>query len=169
MGNLINSIKFRKSVYELIHSNFALPFFIDVYSSHLLWSAEDTVDALWGVTGNAPFSWTSIALFGVSYIRCTVSWCLILRWWDVTSIHGQSVLLEESFYMSWVMTECPTCANIELRNGKSLGPPHRGAYDPFSLELPQHGTEAMLCTSWHVTAFINSTKPRPARGDRLSA
>ena len=67
------------------------------------------------------------------------------------------------------MALCIKVTNIQVRNGKSLGPPHRGAYDPFSFELPQDGTEAMLCTSWHVRALSNSTKPRPTREDTLLA
>lgn len=80
---------------------------------------------------------------------------------------GRSIVLLSPYALKhgegwpeYTMALCIKVTNIQVRNGKSLGPPHRGAYDPFSFELPQDGTEAMLCTSWHVRALSNSTNPR---------
>lgn len=70
--NLIHSVKTCCNQYPC--SSFTVIFYhslciflndADVYWS-LVQSKEETADALWGVTGNAPFSWTSIALFGVN-------------------------------------------------------------------------------------------------------
>lgn len=102
---------------------------------------------------------------------CRVLYCICTR-----ASLGRSIVLLSPYALKhgegwpeYTMALCIKVTNIQVRNGKSLGPPHRGAYDPFSFELPQDGTEAMLCTSWHVRALSNSTKPRPTREDTLLA
>lgn len=131
---------------------------------HVFWLLTDSFFQAYGFLLEGPriklFS-TAVCCFG--FVGSCTAFAL------GRSIVSPYALKHGEGWPEYTMALCIKVTNIQVRNGKSLGPPHRGAYDPFSFELPQDGTEAMLCTSWHVRALSNSTKPRPTREDTLLA